>query len=52
MPENTSTNCAQLTPAQVQLAFDYVLAVDAGDVDAVDRVAVEVRATRPVTGER
>ena len=44
MPENMPTNCAQLTPAQVQLAFDYVLAVDAGDVDAVDRLAVEILA--------
>lgn len=49
MPENMPTNCAQLTPAQVQLAFDYVLAVDAGDVAAVDRLAAEIL---PHTGLR
>ncbi|MFD3681959.1 hypothetical protein [Streptomyces sp. NPDC058613] len=41
MHENMPINRA-LTPAQVQLAFDYVLAVDARDDDAVDRLAVEV----------
>ncbi|MFG2979463.1 hypothetical protein ACGFYY_41565 [Streptomyces sp. NPDC048331] len=41
MHENMPINRA-LTPAQVQLAFDYVLAVDAGDDDAVDRLAIEL----------
>ncbi|MFE9399877.1 hypothetical protein [Streptomyces flavidovirens] len=42
MPENMPTNCTQLPPAQVQLAFDYVLAVDAGEDDTVDRLAVDL----------
>ncbi|MFF4534133.1 hypothetical protein ACFY1P_33290 [Streptomyces sp. NPDC001407] len=42
MPENMPTNRAQLTPAQVQIAFDYILAVDAGDDDTVDRLAAEI----------
>ncbi|MFI7178919.1 hypothetical protein [Streptomyces spororaveus] len=41
MYENKPMNRA-LTPAQVQLAFDYVLAVDARDNDAVDQVAIEL----------
>ncbi|MGW6705485.1 hypothetical protein ACWGDE_11420 [Streptomyces sp. NPDC054956] len=41
MHENMPVHRA-LTPAQVQLAFDYVLAVDAADDDAVDRLTVKL----------
>ncbi|MFI5868298.1 hypothetical protein [Streptomyces sp. NPDC051546] len=41
MHENMPMNRA-LSPAQVQLAFDYVLAVDARDDNAVDRLAIEL----------
>ncbi|MFK0050454.1 hypothetical protein ACIQU4_41420 [Streptomyces sp. NPDC090741] len=41
MHENMPINRA-LSPAQVQLAFDYVLAVDARDDDAVDQLAIEL----------
>ena len=41
MHENMPVHRA-LTPAQVQLAFDYVLAVDAADNAAVDRLTVKL----------
>ncbi|WP_327310043.1 hypothetical protein OG730_43525 (plasmid) [Streptomyces sp. NBC_01298] len=41
MHENMPINRA-LSPAQVQLAFDYVLALHARDDDAVDRLATEL----------
>ncbi|WP_329156423.1 hypothetical protein OIU91_43110 (plasmid) [Streptomyces sp. NBC_01456] len=43
MSENMPTYYyPQLTPAQVQLAFDYVLAVDADDTATVDQLTVDL----------